>query len=217
MSLKPPILTVGKFEHYSVSEHGISFNLETPKGEWLETVRRICHFHDSTVKARERTVMLLADALNYGEQTYGEEFAQAIDGLRESLGLTPKTISNAQWAYKKIDVSRRREGLTLAHYSVIAGLDEPAEQDKYIEFAIKDTMTVQTLKEVVAEAHPKTKRGQKRKASNGAAPTDFQGKLTEVNDHLLNGDINQLGDDWKPILEVIYKIYRRRWQSGRKK
>lgn len=63
---------------------------------------------------------------------------------------------------EKIAPARRRTGITLGHYSVIATF-EPQEQEKYLDQVIAHKLTVSSLKEIVAEDHPKTKRGQKRK------------------------------------------------------
>lgn len=136
MSLKPPILTVGKFEFYAVSEHGMSFVPETPRAEWLDAVKRLTHFYEGSTMARERCLMCLADALNFGELAFGEDYTQAVDGMRQALGLSPKTISNAKWAFGKIDVSLRKEGITLNHYNLIAAL-EPTEQARFIDEACK--------------------------------------------------------------------------------
>lgn len=213
--LKPNILTVGNFLFYSVSQYGIEFKNETPRGEWLDAVKRLCLMHDGAVMTRERTLMLLADSLNFGERTYGEEFAQAVDGMRETLGLSVKTISNAKWAYGKIQSSFRKDGLRLGHYIALAAL-EPSEQEKYIAFALKDSMTVATLKECVRAAHPETVKKRKEKSVIDDEKTALS-KLVEANAYLLSVDINELSTAWKPHIEILYKIYRRRWVKKGKK
>lgn len=75
MSLKPPILTVGKYEFYAVSEHGMTFTNETPRAEWLDAVKRLTHFYEGSTMARERCLMCLADALNFGELAFGEDIS----------------------------------------------------------------------------------------------------------------------------------------------
>lgn len=122
MKTATSILQQGSFRFYTVSEHGIEFKPNTPQDEWLATMKRLCDMFEGAEMTKQRSLMLLADAANYGESEYGEEFAQAIEGMRQALGLTPKTIANAQHVYKRIEASRRRDGLTLGHYSVIAPL-----------------------------------------------------------------------------------------------
>lgn len=217
MSLTPNILTVGTFDFYSVSQHGITFKAETPKGQWLHAVEKLCKMYENTEFAKQRTLMLLADALNWGEETYGEEFAQAIDNTREHLGLSPKTIANAAWVYGKIDASRRRDGLTLGHYSVIAGLT-PEQQDVFMASVLVDHLTVKELKEEVATAFPKTKRGKKRKteakADDGDTAETVLHKLSDCANWLLS---NAPTEKMKADMIEIYKVYRRKWQPGRKK
>lgn len=206
--LKPNILTVGNFLFWSVSQYGIEFKSSTPRDEWLDAVKRLCLMHDGAAMTRERTLMLLADSLNFGEQAYGEEFAQAIDGTREALGLSPKTIANAKWVYGKIQCSFRKDGLRLGHYTAIAAL-EPDQQEKYIELALQDKMSIETLKEIVREAHPGPAKKIKPLMIDDEK-TAFQ-KLVEVNAYFSSTDITQLSDAWKPHLEITAKIYRHRW------
>lgn len=129
------IMTQGGFQFYTVMERGMTFKPETPKELWLEAVRKLLGMYEGATITRERALMMLADALNFGYDAYGEKFSQAIDGARSALGLTPKTIANAQWVYKSIEPYRRRDELTLAHYSVIAGFDAN-EQEQFIATAL---------------------------------------------------------------------------------
>ena len=221
MSLKPPILTVGKFEFYTVLQTGISFVLETPRAEWLDVVKRLTHFYEGSAMAKERCLMCLADALNFGADAFGESHAQAIDGMRQALGLTPKTIANAQWVYKKIESSRRKEGLTLGHYSVIAALETPADQDIFIDKVIVDpkrTLSVADLKEEVASVYPETKRGKPRKTKATEAVETTESIFTRN----LNSCADWIGEHGlkehnKKAAEAIYKAYRRKWMGGHKK
>lgn len=223
MSLKPPILTPGKFEFYTVTQTGISFDQTTPRAEWLDVVKRLTHFYEGSAMAKERCLMCLADALNFGADAFGESHAQAIDGMRQALGLTPKTIANAQWVYKKIESSRRREGLTLGHYSVIAALETPADQDVFINKVIADpkrTLSVADLKEEVAEVHPKTKRGKPRKTK--AQP---EGKWSDSDETIIFKladcanwfKSNEPSEKMKGDLGELYRVFRRHWMKGKKK
>lgn len=169
---------------------------------------------------KQRALMLVADAANYGEKRFGEEFASAISGMRQALGLTPKTIANAQWVYGKIEAARRKSGLTLGHYSVIAAIKDADAQDKFIEQVISDpkhTLTVQELKEEVAEKFPKTKRGKTRKTKSpddGDTAGTVLHKLADCADWFMS---NEPTEKMKPSAQIIYKAYRRQWMGGHKK
>lgn len=170
---------------------------------------------------KQKALMLLADALNYGQDAYGEDFSQAVEGMRQALGLTPKTIANAQAIYKKIEPERRRDGITLGHYSVISALD-PAEQDKLMDRALADpkhTFTVDELKNEVAAIHPKTKRGKTRKVK---AQPNYDGDTAETVLHKLADcadwfKSNSATEKMKSDMQEIYKAFRRKWASGRAK
>lgn len=206
MSKPLSILDQGDFQFYSVSRTGITFKDETTREVWLDAMQQLCGMHEGAKLTEERTLMMIADALNYGESHFSEEFAQAIDGARMALGLKPKTIANAKWAYGKIEASRRRETITLGHYMVVAAL-EPAEQDKYFDQIETHRMTIWDLKEIVAEEHPKTKRGAKRKTSEETEATALQ-KLEDVLEWIKGNGISQ---KFKPGLEAAYLLYRRKF------
>lgn len=206
------ILDQGEFQNFSVSEHGITFKQETPQEDWLKAVQSLCGMYEGTELARQRTLMLLADALNFGEASYGESFSQAIDSTRQALGLTPKTIANAQWTYKRIEPARRRSGISLGHYSVLASLN-PEEQEKYFDQIETHHLTVQSLKETVAEDHPKTKRGTNRKTSEDDDKSILQ-KLEECSHYFID---HSPTEKMKFQLAALHLAYRRKWQSGRRK
>lgn len=222
----PSILQPGTYDHYSVTEHGITFIPETSRDQWLVAIQRLCGMYEGVELTKQRTLMLLADALNWGQDAFGEEFAQAIDNTRASLGLSPKTIANAQAVYKRIEVSRRREGITLGHYSVIAAL-EVGEQDRYVEQILTNKMTIGTLKEIVAAEHPKTKRGKDRKSGIVADMNGVRAELiieeTEASALQKLEDVlewiegNGISEKWKLGLEAVYKIFRRKWQTGKRR
>lgn len=217
MSEQLSILDQGERKFFTVSEHGIQFRPATPQGIWLETVQQLCGMYEGAALTKERTLMLLADALNHGEKEWPHEFAQAIDNTRQALGLSPKTIANAQWVYAKIPAEKRRDGLTLGHMSVIAGL-APGERDEFISEVIDNRMTVADLKEHIAEVHPKTKRGKDRKTKVTEAEETTESTFTRN----LNGCANWISEHGlkahnKEAAETIHKAYRRKWQSGRKK
>lgn len=186
----------------------MEFKAETPREIWLESVQKLCGMYEGTELARQRTLMLLADALNFGEKTYGEDFAASIDGAREALGLSPKTLANAQWTYGKIDASRRRDGITLGHYSVVAALEEK-EQEKYFDQILNHKMTISVLKEIVTEEHPKTARGTKRKTGEDTDTTILE-KLESCSHYFVDHNPTE---GMKFQLRALNLVYRRKWQA----
>lgn len=205
------ILEQGEFEFYSVSSHGITFKPLIPRDEWLSVVEKLLAMFEGAVLTKERVLMLLADALNFGEEPFGEEFAQAIDDTRSFLGLSPKTIANAQSIYRKIEPSRRRDGISLAHYGLLTKY-EPQEQDRYMELIISSRLTVASLKDQIKEDHPKPPKEKKQRKKSEAAALR---KLMEAADYLVSTKVSELafekwGSTIKKICEIGRKIRKKR-------
>lgn len=215
MKTATSILQQGSFRFYTVSEHGIEFKPNTPQDEWLATMKRLCDMFEGAEMTKQRSLMLLADAANYGESEYGEEFAQAIEGMRQALGLTPKTIANAQHVYKRIEASRRRDGLTLGHYSVIAPLPVN-EQDEFMDRVLANpqhTLTVAELKTEVATVHPETKRGQRRKVKEKAVEETSATVLQKLIDASNWFSEHAPTEKMKGPLSKLHLAYRRKWKK----
>lgn len=217
------ILDQGACEFYTVTEHGITFEQNTPRETWLDVVKQLTSMHESSGRLHFRAICILADALNQGEALYGEEYAQAIEDTRKWMKVGMKTIQNAMWIMKSIDASRRRETLSLAHHELVAPL-EPAEQDELLAQAEDEDMSVADLKKVVAERHPKTKSGKERKTKASKASSSFEiTNATEAKQcatqlsNWLTENEEKITDAWKPVLDHFHKLFRRHWQSGHKK
>lgn len=157
------IMEIGEFEHYTVTEHGIEFKPATPREVWLESTQKIANMHEGSGRMHFRTICLLADALNFGEEAFGEEYAQAIDDTRKWMQVSAKTIQNAMWIMRAVPQSLRRETLSLAHHEVVAALQDE-EKDELLGKAESENLSVAALKKLVKERHPKTAKGKTRKA-----------------------------------------------------
>lgn len=155
------IMTQGDFEFYVVSEHGIEFKKDCTREAWLEALEKLSGMYESSGRLHFRSICMLGDAFNFGERTFGEEYAQAIDSARKYMRLNMKTVQNAAWICASIEPSRRREALSLSHHEAVAALDD-AEQDELLALAENEGLSVSALKKVVSERHPKTAKGKKR-------------------------------------------------------
>ena len=214
------IMTQGKFEFYCVSEHGIEFKKGTPKDVWLNAVEGLTKMFESSHRLHIRVMFLLGDALTFGEAAYGEEYAQAIDMTRKVMQLSEKSIKNAAWICSSIDPSLRRETLTFAHHEVVAALP-PAEQKEFLDQSEAENLTVSGLKKIIKDRHPTTKRGKTRKGSADLKSEEGLQLATEKIAEWLKANDKGLSDaqlrKWKPLLEPLFKLFRRRWQSGHKR
>jgi N6-adenosine-specific RNA methylase IME4 len=86
----------------------------------------------------------IGDWLNYGERTYGETYAQAIDATGYEYG----SVANMAYVAGRIELSRRRESLSWSHHQEVAPL-EPAEQDKWLDRAAVENLNRNELRRVV--------------------------------------------------------------------
>ena len=91
------------------------------------------------------------DWLNYGEQHYGEEYAQYIEVLGS---YSNNTLRNWQWVCERIPLSRRVSALRFAHHQAVAAL-EPVEQDEWLAEAWANGWSVAELKrQIKGEPEP---------------------------------------------------------------
>lgn len=87
---------------------------------------------------------VIGDWLNYGDKTYGETYAQAVD---ESQA---KTWQNYKWVSASVETSLRGE-VSWTHHKAIASLD-PADQKRLLDEAVAKDLSVRELKELVRQA-----------------------------------------------------------------
>jgi N6-adenosine-specific RNA methylase IME4 len=88
----------------------------------------------------------LGDALNAGEQRYGEMYSQAL----EATGVEYQTARDAKWVSGRIELSRRRDNLSWSHHREVSPL-EPADQDKLLEKAEAEGWSRQDLRKAVRD------------------------------------------------------------------
>lgn len=86
----------------------------------------------------------IGDWLQYGEKTYGETYAQAID----ATGYDYQTTADAKWVAGKIELSRRRESLGWAYHREVAAL-EPEEQTRWLDEAESHEWTRNELRQSI--------------------------------------------------------------------
>lgn len=105
--------------------------------DWQEVMGTLAHMHRSFR-------WWVGDALNYGEDRYGEKYAQWLD----STGLSYPSLADTLWVARQIEPSRRRENLSWSHHREIAGLDSK-EQDELLKRAAREELTCSSLRAIV--------------------------------------------------------------------
>lgn len=106
----------------------------------------------------------LGDWIIYGEETFGEKYAQAIDATGLSYGYLRNIVSTC----RRVPPSRRREGVHFSVHAEVAAL-EPREQSRWLRVAEKEQLTSEDLRYKIREEH-----GLLDGPSSGAATRDRQ-------------------------------------------
>lgn len=93
------------------------------------------------------------DMMRYGERTWGEYYAQAVDVWMLKYG----SLANYASVCSRIDISRRREKLSFSHHSEVAYF-EPKVQDAILNLAERKNLTVKQTREVKRRVKAALKR-----------------------------------------------------------
>ena len=87
----------------------------------------------------------IGDWLNYGEQAFGEDFAQAV----EETAYTDRSLANMKWVSARVDPSLRNDKLSHSHHVVVAPLP-PDEQKEWLDKAEEEGMNVRQLRAAIS-------------------------------------------------------------------
>ena len=86
----------------------------------------------------------IGDWLHYGNSVYGERYVRAA----RVTGYDTQTLMNMVYVASHIERSRRREKLSWSHHAEVVAL-EPAEQDRWLDRAEADRLSVRCLREEI--------------------------------------------------------------------
>lgn len=210
-------LQQGQFEFGIISETGILFKDEVPAEYWSDITKRICAGLEKSGKNHSHFAMLLGDALRFGEEKFGEQFADAIDSTREWMRLQGIAVAkNWQWVAGKIPPHIRRINLSFAHHELVAKLEQ-SEQEEFLKLAEDEALTVRETRDKIRERHPGKPRKTKVKTivkidtDNPEAVTDA---LQILANHLCNPK-TKWEKDWIEHTAAIRSEHNRRMKAKR--
>lgn len=92
---------------------------------------------------------LIGDALAYGEQVFGESYAQAA----EATQLAPQTLMNLCSVARRVPPSVRRASLPFSSHALVASL-KPREQAKWLKQAEQEGWTRAQLAQALKDLPP---------------------------------------------------------------
>jgi hypothetical protein len=90
----------------------------------------------------------LGDALVYGENSFGEQYAQAAS----ETGYSEESLRGFQWVSSRVPPSVRRLTLSWSHHQVAAGSDDPKA---WLDTAEAERWTVKELRHAIKPPQPK--------------------------------------------------------------
>ncbi|MFD0884580.1 LmbU family transcriptional regulator [Streptosporangium algeriense] len=117
---------------------GLRIPAELPYELWEKAGFRISAVANSST-------WCLGDWLVYGRSRYTDRYRKAI----EAIGLDYQTLRNYAWVSRRVDLSRRRDGLSFQHHAEVAALP-PEEQDHWLDQAQRNGWTRSRLRQNLA-------------------------------------------------------------------
>jgi hypothetical protein len=151
-----------------------------------------CSFADWQTAFRQLSTMQgalawwIGDALNFGENRYGEKYAQAV----EATGYKETYLKNCCWVSERVEKSLRSDFLSHAHHQIVAPL-EPQAQKKWLAAAKEHGLSCRALRYSIANGRILTDEDCDRISGKGSGikgllegiMRDFRGWLKrETND-----------------------------------
>lgn len=141
-------------------------------------------------KAEGACHLWLGDWLNYGEERWGEEHAQALEA---DYGYDYDTLRRDKWVTKNVPVVRRRTNLSFDHHREVAKL-EPKDQDILLDKAEEEHIPTKEFRQTVKD-YVRTKE---RAALSLPDPVKYANKV-------IQGDcLIELGKIADQSIDMIY-------------
>src|SRR3972149_11324473 len=124
-------------EQFKFTPTGLAINGE-PDFETWETVGKQLRYREGAIH------WWIGDWLNYGEQRWGEMYAQAID----EFDFTRGTLRNDKWVAGKILSHVRHDKLTFSHHLEVAPLPSDI-QERWLDIAEQEGLTPRELRKCI--------------------------------------------------------------------
>lgn len=207
----PNFFNPGQFAFGKVSETGISISEGIPQTEWLKVTEEACLYWEKTGKEHAKAAFIIGDLLAFGDKHLHDTYGQAIDATREYIRLRAGQLKRWMWVATKVQASRRRELLSLAHHEDVAGLD-PELQESYLQMAVDEAMTSKELRAQIRKDNPKAKKPRKNSATE--TPDQTPKQILEQMIHVSNwvsAHPDEITDEMEEPMHKFYNVYRRRF------
>jgi hypothetical protein len=112
----------------------------------------------------------LGDWVRYGTRRWGEKYKEA----SRITGYDVHSLRNIAYVARQVEPSRRRDDLTWSHHAEVSSLDPP-EQDRWLELASAEKMSVSDLRVELRAVRRKNKALEVPAASR--SPKEIAGRV----------------------------------------
>jgi hypothetical protein len=173
-----------------IHETGLKIKESIDIQQWLDLTEKTLRFDDEArVHSERENKWRIADVLNYGEEHFPQEYAQAFDPEKHG----EKTLLNYMRVGKAIEPVRRRKQLSFGHHSVIYKL-EFEQQEEMLNLAVQNGYSVSQFRKAVREAYPSKKRSKSNpRAKEGGTELDCEVAMDDATAvHYLRGALAYL-------------------------
>lgn len=146
-------------QYFELKPTGLIINRKPTFDEWMQAGEVLKYIEGSVH-------WWLGDWLNFGEQTYGDMYSQALDKTDYEYG----TLRNDKWVAGAFELSRRRDNLPFTYHQEVLSLDNIEAQNELLRRADIEGWKRDDLRQAVKEF----KRKQLADASKHlSTPDDF--------------------------------------------
>lgn len=159
------ILTPGKYEWHDVLENGVVvFHNGTPEEYWHDLAQEGVKMFIGSMGVALKAKIAIGTILAFGEGTFKERYANAIDTTQKAVAMSIKTLENVASVVGSIAPENWHLTLDWSHHAVVSRLEAPAQKEA-LDKAENEAMSVSTLKKYVKDTYPKTGTIQKPKTA----------------------------------------------------
>lgn len=143
-------------------------SLELPEGLSFDRYESLGRFLGEISR---RSRWYIGDWILYGERTFEEKYAQAM----EATGLSKESLRRYAWICQRITPSRRREGVPIGVHGIVASLP-PREQRRWLALAEREQLSEPELRARLRDAEAIEGRAREVPAAtkNGSGATALE-------------------------------------------
>lgn len=123
--------------------------LELPQGitfdEWEDVVTSIRVEIEATSQRANCLTWAIADAINTGEERFGEMYAQWVDQTDYAYG----SLANIAWVGREVPLAIRKPELSFYQHQAVAPLDDLDEKEAWLKKAVEENLSGRKISQAI--------------------------------------------------------------------